>query len=158
MRHQSTSVKIDSCNICRVGNDTCANNGKYVCYQCQIFSGNPNVPVRFTPALKSLPTVDSVDQKKIIIQLPPLQEEVKVAPISEDDLDKSNFVKHLSIAFSHFHSENFRIHRHFICKHIGDFCVFCGIPIVGSTICESCKIMFEDNQRNQLIYFSNGKR
>jgi hypothetical protein len=140
MRHQIQNVRIDENNICRVNNEMCMNNAKYTCCFCQIMSGSQKFPIMFVPGLTiSKPQPDQID-KKIIIQLLPLQEEVKVAPISEDYLDKSNFVKHLSIAVTHSHSDNWRPHTHYKVIDIfsGSCCSLCGFPIVGSVLCDQC--------------------
>jgi hypothetical protein len=139
-KHQIPNILIDGNNACRLNNNLCANNGRSVCYECQIFAGNLKLPVKFTPALKSL---SNAVEQKIIVKLPPIKPEVKIVPPSEDNEDKPNFVNFLSGAITHLHAENMRIHKHFFCNQVGDRCVFCGAPIVGTTCCDLCNSLFE---------------
>jgi hypothetical protein len=149
LKNQIPNIKIDSDNVCRFGNELCKNNAKYTCYSCQIMAGSPKFPVRFIPSLtisKPQPDMKSsqpeFNAKELVLPKVP---DLKITlPSLEEDEDKPHFVKHLSGVIRHFHTENFRMHKHFECKQLGDFCVNCGIPVIGEIICPTCDSMFND--------------
>jgi hypothetical protein len=148
MRHQIPNVRINSDNICSVNNEICKNNSTDICYQCQIMSGSPKFPIKFVPGL-SIPKLqpDQIDQKKIIIQLPPLPEEVK-APPTEDDLDEGNFVYFVAPTIFHAQSSRKGFHRHYLMSGwIGNYCFLCGgVSTSNEHTCDFCDSIFNLEQ------------
>lgn len=152
MRHQQQNVRIDGNNVCLVNNEMCKNNATPTCYSCQIMAGNVKFPIKFVPGLtipkpqtdiiKAFPPQPIFNARELVLpKVPDLK--ITLQPLEEDD-DTPNFVKHVSGVIRHFHAENMRFHRHFICNQVGDRCIFCGAPIVGTTHCDMCNSLFND--------------
>jgi hypothetical protein len=73
---------------------------------------------------------------------PKIQQLENPVVVDEDKSDIAHFVKHTSIAITHVHSGNLKMHTHYECEQLGNFCYICFNKIVGSTICEGCLELF----------------
>jgi hypothetical protein len=144
MKHLHTNIQIANDRTCydKKGNH-CSNNGTFHCHKCAIYSGNTEVPIRFTTSQYPKQAPKPEFNPKELLR-PPLQTEVLI----EDEADIPNILKHVSVAITHKHSGNLKFHRHFVIDNIfaGNHCYICGFPVVGIHICGYCQSMFESSE------------
>ncbi len=152
---QANQIRIIDQECVNKQNQVCANNGTSECYRCAIFVGDTENPIKYIASWKTdIDRVTNLSEEELIKPVEPPKE----IEVDEDKSDIPHFVKFLVSAVTHSHYGNFKMHRHYECKQLWDFCIFCGAPVVGDTMCQCCKSIYRgEPQSSNSLYLADDR-